>query len=210
MEQLSLVPSCDKHGCLKFWYTNGRTGKSQWKCRECNKETSRAWREANPEQTARAKRRWAQENAEHKKELDRIYYRANAERLKASALRWNQSNPAVGYAKCLRRRAIKRQAVVPGNPVTRAVLASRFALTEGCCYCGLEAKKTADHFVPLNAGGLHVPSNIVGACLSCNSSKNDRPAWAWYRAQSFFSEARWLRLLEITGSSEDAMGAAAA
>jgi hypothetical protein len=45
MNQLSLVPACDKHGCEKVWYLNQKTSKGQWVCRGCNKENSRKWRQ---------------------------------------------------------------------------------------------------------------------------------------------------------------------
>ena len=83
-----------------------------------------------------------------------------------------------------------------------AAIAERFALTDGCAYCGADAKKTVDHVVPYNLHGLNVPSNIVGACLSCNSSKQDKPVEAWFKAQPFFSEQRWQRIQTITGNGQ--------
>lgn len=47
---------------------------------------------------------------------------------------------------------------------------------EKCYYCNFstpEDKRTLDHVVPLSKGGLHSASNIVMACLSCNSTKKD-------------------------------------
>jgi hypothetical protein len=50
-----------------------------------------------------------------------------------------------------------------------------------CCYCGRQLKGanprevTLDHLVPRNAGGDNQPSNLVTACLSCNSSRQDKP-----------------------------------
>lgn len=54
-----------------------------------------------------------------------------------------------------------------------------------CAYCltpGL--KLTVDHVVALSRGGCHEPSNIVPACRSCNSTKNNRPIWAMLKARS--------------------------
>jgi hypothetical protein len=42
-----------------------------------------------------------------------------------------------------------------------------------CQYCGGYAT-TADHLIPLKAGGLTVPENLVAACARCNFSKQDR------------------------------------
>jgi len=47
-----------------------------------------------------------------------------------------------------------------------------------CSYCFLEAK-TIDHVVPLNKGGLNEIENLVPACNSCNSSKQDQHLTFW-------------------------------
>ena len=46
-----------------------------------------------------------------------------------------------------------------------------------CAYCGklLDVHiLTQDHWIPLSRGGSHFASNLVPACLSCNSSKHNR------------------------------------
>jgi len=42
-----------------------------------------------------------------------------------------------------------------------------------CIYCGTRIKMTKDHRIPINRGGTNDISNIVPACLSCNSTKRD-------------------------------------
>ncbi len=39
-----------------------------------------------------------------------------------------------------------------------------------CAYCGREAT-TVDHIIPKSLGGDNHPTNLVAACISCNSSK---------------------------------------
>jgi len=34
-----------------------------------------------------------------------------------------------------------------------------------------------DHVIPLSKGGKHLPSNVVPACASCNSSKGNNLNW---------------------------------
>lgn len=49
-----------------------------------------------------------------------------------------------------------------------------------CYYCGRGCLKgkdaansfTRDHYIPVSRGGLNVPQNIVGCCLTCNRAKN--------------------------------------
>jgi 5-methylcytosine-specific restriction endonuclease McrA len=44
-----------------------------------------------------------------------------------------------------------------------------------CVYCGRKMQRlTLDHIIPLSKGGNHTATNIVPACLSCNSRKNNR------------------------------------
>lgn len=43
-----------------------------------------------------------------------------------------------------------------------------------CYYCRQERPLTLDHVMPLTKGGRHVEENIVPACRSCNSRKNNR------------------------------------
>jgi 5-methylcytosine-specific restriction endonuclease McrA len=54
-----------------------------------------------------------------------------------------------------------------------------------CVYCGVSLLDTnpfditLDHVVPRNKKGKHLPSNLVTACRSCNSSKQDKDAAEW-------------------------------
>jgi 5-methylcytosine-specific restriction endonuclease McrA len=52
-----------------------------------------------------------------------------------------------------------------------------------CHYClrpfARDRIATLDHVVALSMGGLHVASNVVVACRSCNSSKQDGAAPVW-------------------------------
>ena len=50
-----------------------------------------------------------------------------------------------------------------------------------CAYCP-SPPTTWDHVVPVSAGGLTVPGNVVPACVSCNSSKGTSDVWDWLLA----------------------------
>ena len=55
-----------------------------------------------------------------------------------------------------------------------------------CVYCGCahdeqDAPLTLDHLQARNLGGNNEAKNLVTACLSCNSSKQDLPMKDWYR-----------------------------
>lgn len=47
-----------------------------------------------------------------------------------------------------------------------------------CAYCDADAT-TFDHIIAISKGGKTTPDNIVPACLSCNSSKNNSDVWEW-------------------------------
>jgi len=55
-------------------------------------------------------------------------------------------------------------------------LADRVLLRDGgrCVYCG-EPATTLDHVRPRHAGGADHRTNLVSACLSCNSRRQHRP-----------------------------------
>ena len=54
-----------------------------------------------------------------------------------------------------------------------------------CVYCGEGAERVGrglplDHVTACELGGSNAPSNLVTACLSCNSSKQDSTTRAWF------------------------------
>jgi 5-methylcytosine-specific restriction endonuclease McrA len=56
-------------------------------------------------------------------------------------------------------------------------LAIQEAFGWACAYCGIDSvPMTMDHVIPIANGGHDTASNIVPACLSCNSRKNNRSA----------------------------------
>lgn len=67
---------------------------------------------------------------------------------------------------------------VSTGTVTDRVLTELYQ-TEVCFYCGQPtplSRRTVDHKQPLHRGGLHDQTNLVMACLHCNSSKQDKTA----------------------------------
>ena len=65
------------------------------------------------------------------------------------------------------------------RPEKRLAIYLRDAFT--CAYCGQDLHHTdprditLDHLIPRIDGGNNEPSNLITACLSCNSSKQDKP-----------------------------------
>lgn len=206
-------PICEKHGCEKVWRPRKNHKKGGVRvCRECHRLASRKWVLKNADQHAATCARyyanntesckarnddWAKANPDKCQAKDRRYKEKHPGRKAETKRQWRKENPLRDQATAQRRLALKQAAIVPGRPVTDDVIAKRFALFKGCCFCSADRKLTLEHMVPLSKGGLHVEENLLGSCLSCNSGKKDRPVEAWFRKQSFFSEQRWQEIQEV-------------
>lgn len=106
--------------------------------------------------------------------------------------------------KSRRRKALERGSI--GIQFKGKQIAKRFEeFGNRCAYCGGKGATgrwqglQADHVIPISKGGTHVLSNVVPACRACNFSKRDKDAEAWYRAQPFFCEKRWRKILRVLG-----------
>jgi 5-methylcytosine-specific restriction endonuclease McrA len=66
-----------------------------------------------------------------------------------------------------------------------------------CCYCGNPGPMEQDHFIALSKGGEYTRNNIVPACKSCNSSKNNKDFFEWYPKQSFYNRKRESKILKF-------------
>jgi 5-methylcytosine-specific restriction endonuclease McrA len=141
-------------------------------------EQRRHWRE-NPEDYQQFHRKRQQENDRWRRMTDaeyRLYHRQKARR----------------------RKALERGSI--GIHVKGRQVARRFAEFGDCCaYCGSTGDLHIEHVIPISKGGTHVLSNVVPACRACNFSKRDKDAEAWYRAQPFFCEKRWRKILRVMG-----------
>lgn len=69
------------------------------------------------------------------------------------------------------------------RPAKRAAIYLRDGF--GCTYCGTDLRNAApadvtlDHLLPRSTGGTNDATNLVTACRSCNSSRQDKP-WIDY------------------------------
>jgi 5-methylcytosine-specific restriction endonuclease McrA len=150
--------------------------------KEKTKQRFDRYRKENPEKVSATKRKSREkrkvEKPEYGKEYAREYRKKNTERVLSYGRKWSASNLDKIRIKSGNRRAkIKK---VPGNGWT---VADERQLIEDycycCAYCGKKAKPTMDHIVPIAKGGTHSIENIVPACQSCNSSKNDDSLLIW-------------------------------
>jgi len=153
---------------------------------------SKAWREANPGKVVADHARWREANPDYAKE----YFAENREKIAAARSIWRQKNRDKKARYARRRRALK--AGVPSEPYERDAVLGFWDYE--CAYCGttgwtratkdnyngeatFATRLTIDHIVALECGGPDNFDNVVAACWSCNSSKNDRQLgeWIWER-----------------------------
>ena len=139
-----------------------KDGKS-WRCKDCHRAHTKAYREANPD----VLKRWRAENPD---------------RVKARRREWTKNHPEKSREYENRRRSKKKTTVVD-DAVTHSALKERYGIL--CMYCGEEMeftvckeynprKATLDHIVPIDSGGDHTFDNAVLCCLECNITKNNK------------------------------------
>lgn len=67
-----------------------------------------------------------------------------------------------------------------------------------CAYCGRDLRHAApneitlDHLLPRSAGGSNEATNLITACVSCNSSRQDKP-WMDYATGGAIDRIEQLR-----------------
>lgn len=149
------------------------------------------WTDEQKTRAAARKKQWQDQHRVRHQEANKRYRKRNPEKLRVKSLRWHQSNPEKAAAKRrkyhLSHPEIKRD--VDQRRRTRTARGRGISTPEWreikqgtaglCMYCACKATLTIDHIEPIARGGLHDPDNVVPACKSCNSSKNDTPLLIW-------------------------------
>lgn len=162
------------------YFNRNRRQKSGFthQCRTCLANIRQANREARL--TQQRIYRAESERRDRARQVTQSWRDENRSRDRANSNRWRINNPEAAQARTLRYYARKRHL-----PSDFSVKDWRYALeywNRTCVYCGTVPNVIAgDHFIPLTASDCPgtVRTNIVPACLSCNSSKNAVPAEAF-------------------------------
>jgi 5-methylcytosine-specific restriction endonuclease McrA len=111
--------------------------------------------------------------------------RRNPERHSQNSITWKRNHPAYFRIATIRRRTQKRSLPTHFNPSDWDRCLDYWH--SRCAYCGNPPglfhalRLTADHFIPITSPDClgTIPTNIVPACQSCNSSKNDHDPTEW-------------------------------
>lgn len=160
------------------------------KTREEKLETQRAYQKAHPEMYRLSQRRW------YARLEDKPDKKAAIIAATTAAAKLRRKTPE-GSAKVRvsrqRRRARLRDGRSAGiSPGLWAAMCEgrRNEKGEVCCtYCKQPCEPTLDHIIPLARGGRDEAANVLVACRSCNSSKQNKLIHEWPRARKFFSKS---------------------
>lgn len=131
------------------------------------------WQQSHPAENCAYVKKWRDASPENKAKAvswTKAWMSAHPEKRRAYYHRWYIENQA-----SLRKLYSERKAVYAASDFTFDQWLSILEVFGGrCAYC-LEVKKlTMDHVIPVSDGGQHTSENIVPACQSCNSRKNNR------------------------------------
>lgn len=119
--------------------------------KEAKDRDPKAWRARD----AAYSRQWREKNREQSAEVTRRYYRNNLEKARLRSRAKAHSRQRLGTLSPTQiRQQLERQ-------------------RERCFYCRahLNGKYHMDHVIPISAGGLTVPENMVASCPTCNLRK---------------------------------------
>ena len=182
------------------------------------KECARLSRERHKEHRLQHMRDWYAQNKERVGLYRKRYYAEKKDVIRAYNKRYNELNrEAINqhlrkrYQDPLHRARVtanlkRREARKAGNHSApykpQQLLGRQKDFDNSCSYCGTQGKMTWDHFIPVKNGGCDALGNLVTACLSCNSSKNDRDPLTWYEKQPFFDKRRWQKILKVLGKTQ--------
>ena len=120
-------------------------------------------------------RKWYLNNKEHRKKTAQLWRVLNQNKITKAVSAWTKANPDKKSNHYHSRKAKLKQNGV--YRISEKELKKLYSLP--CFYCGANDKKTQDHVVPINRGGSHSIGNLITACQSCNSSKQDKTITEW-------------------------------
>lgn len=161
--------------------------KRYWKNREKNLE----WNKKN-----------YYKHIDRRKAYNKKFYRENSERIKEHVKRWAKENPKKVLAQSHLKRARKMRAIGKYSEEEFFSLCDEFNWK--CCYCDKELSKdtaTVDHAIPISKGGSNFIENILPACRSCNSSKNNKDLYEWFKGNDFYDIERDKRITNHTSKN---------
>lgn len=130
------------------------------KHREESSISCKQWRENHTQERSDYLREWRENNFSYNLDWRKSH---------------REENRKIARESERRRRARKRNAIV--EQIDEDKIYKRDC--NKCVYCGSVNNLTLDHIIPIAKNGNHTENNLVIACQSCNSSKQDKPLEKW-------------------------------
>lgn len=185
------------------------------------KEYIKQWSQENKEKIKERQKQYREENEEKIKEYQKQWYKENKEEIKEYMKQYRQENKE--YRKQYRKENIdrfrqykqKRRTIKKRLPHTLTIKQwqqIKDDFNNECAYCGMTEEEHRkrfneqlhqEHFIPLFKGGEYTHNNIIPACRSCNSSKQDTDFFEWYPTYEHYNKEREQFILEYLGYIED-------
>lgn len=121
-----------------------------------------------------------------KAEQDRKYYLLNKSQVQKRYRQWAKENREWLSAyhsawEPKRRFLIEKNG---NNSLTKAEVRELFMSHPYCEYCGSVENLSLDHIIPITRGGQHCLENVTVACMTCNTSKNNKLLSEWKNGSS--------------------------
>lgn len=173
---------------------------------EENKEHRKRYFEGNREQITKYHREYYRENKVGMQEKSKGYYENNKENILEKNKKYRKDNRHILNQSQQRRRAVKKK--LPCTLTIEQWVNVKIHFNNSCSYCGMFEEEHVkafkellhqDHFIPLDNGGEYTHNNIVPACRSCNSSKNNANFFEWYPRHKHYNQKREKIILEYLG-----------
>lgn len=194
MEQNQPNKKCSKCG------ENGPFGKDkrhkdglQSRCKNCDREAKHLlrqkqpdiereklykWRKKNPDKFNQHLYKYRQSHLEQEKINHAIYYREHRQDIINKTKQYQIEHPEVYRNSNRNYRARKAKAKGSFSKIEWLELCGLY--DNRCAYCNQKiVALQPDHIIPLVRGGSNDIENIVPACKSCNTSKQDTPLLVW-------------------------------
>lgn len=213
---------CEKEYNREYYKKNAEKRKQRYeknadKVKQYNKEHSeeraeysKQYYKKNADKIKAQAKQYYKDNKEAHKEYSKIYYKENAEELRKQKRQYYRKNKDLLSIKKQKRRAITQK--LPATLTDEQWQQIKSEFNNSCSYCGMSETEHLDryneqlhqeHFVPLSKGGEYTHNNIIPACRSCNSSKQDKDFFEWYPEQELYSERREQKILNYLGYDTD-------
>jgi hypothetical protein len=166
-------------------------------CKPCKAQLKREYDQKYPDRKRASNKRYESENPEKAKSWKRNYKKRHPDRIKEQGKRYNEKN--IERVREIKRRNMRkpvarikqiisnekhraRKKGLPCNFTTQNWSNAKEFFSYSCVYCGISPDNLVrEHYIPLSSSTCPgtIPTNILPACLSCNSSKGNRDAYEW-------------------------------